>query len=699
MRFSRAFLLTILLAGAVPADAQLLMPPAAQPVPKALIFHRDTVIDNYFWLREKGNPEVLAYLEAENAYSEAMSKPFLALRDTIYSEILCRTQQTDAEVPYRQGGFFYYTRTEEGRQYPIYCRKFGKIDTTEEVVLDLNTLAGGKRFLGLGAYEPSDNGKLLFYTLDTTGFREYTAHIKDLRDGHDLRAPAGHIAGAAWAADTTTVFYITEDAAKRPCRLYRYTLATGKSTLLYEEKDELYRLAVSRTADEEFVLLTSYSSTTTEVRTLRSGNPSGAFVVFLPREENHRYYLNHRDSLFYIRTNKNARDFRIVVVPDTDPSPDRWQEFLPHRAGRRIERLDLFAGHAVITERENALVNLRVFTFADRSSRLIEFEEPVYSLAIWNDREFNTRRFRLEYQSFTTPKTVYEYDMDRRKKRIIKVTHIPGGYDPTQYVSERLYAKGLDGSGIPISLVYRKGFRRDGSAPLLLYGYGAYGASVSPSFSAPRLSLMDRGMVYAIAHIRGGGDLGEGWYEQGKLMMKKNTFTDFIACAEHLIRAKYTSAEKLAIDGRSAGGLLIGAVLNMRPDLFGVAHLGVPFVDVLNTMSDPTLPLTVQEYLEWGNPEDRTEYEYMKTYCPYTNIASTSYPDMLITTSFNDSQVMYWEPAKYTARMRALRTDHHLLLLKTNMAGGHGGSSGRYDVFREQAYIYAFFLNRLGITK
>jgi oligopeptidase B len=692
-------LLCILVLIGAPVHAQPIAPPIAGTMPKTITFHGETTVDSYFWLREKDNPEVVAYLQAENAYTDEMSKPFLALQDTMYREILSRTKQTDVEVPYRQGGFFYYTRTEEGKQYPIYCRKFGKIDTTEEVVLDLNDLARGKRFMGLGAYEPSDNGALLLYAIDTTGFREYVPHLRDLRTGRELPAPVARVASAAWSGDTTALFYVTEDVSKRPFRLYRYTLATGKSDMLYEEKDELYRILVSRTKDDAFVLLTSYSTTTTEVRFLRSGDHAGSFTLLLPREEHHRYYVDHRDSLFYIRTNKGARDFRIVTAPVSHPSPGSWREFLPHQPGRRIERLDLFAGHAVITERENALVNLRVYTIASRSFHVIDFIEPVYAVAVWNDHEFNTRRFLYEYQSFVTPTSVYEYDMDRRKKKLLKETEVPGGYDRMLYISERLYAKAPDGTGIPISLVYRKGFRRDGSAALLLYSYGAYGASVSPSFSAARLSLLDRGTVYAIAHIRGGGDLGERWHEEGKMLSKKNTFTDFIACADHLIGAKYTSRDRLAIDGRSAGGLLIGAVLNMRPDLCRAAHLGVPFVDVLNTMSDPSLPLTVQEYLEWGNPGNRAEYEYMKTYCPYTNIARTQYPDMLITTSFNDSQVMYWEPAKYTAKMRALRTDHNMLLLKTNMAGGHGGSSGRYDTFRERAFIYAFLLNKLGISK
>lgn len=674
-------------------------PPIAKKIAKVDTAHGDIRVDNYYWLRQKTDPEVVAYLEAENKYTEEVMKPTEGLQETIYKEILNRTKQTDLSVPYKLGDYWYYTRTEEGKQYPIYCRKPGSMDMQEQITLDLNQLAAGHKFMGLGLYQITDDGNLLAYSLDTTGFRQYQLHLKDLRTGAFLPESIGQVNSAVWATDNKTFFYVKEDHAKRPHRFYRHVLGGQNDDLMYEEKDELYRIGTYRSNDKKFIFLGSASSITTEVRYLPSDRPTESFKVLLPREIDHEYYVDHRDGLFYIRTNKDAKNYRLVTAPAEDPQPKNWQELLPHRPTVKLESFDLFKKHAVFNERENGLTKLRVYDFHTLKTQNIEFPEPVYSAFPSNNPEFNTTVFRFSYQSFITPSSVFDYDMETGKRALLKQTEVLGGYDPTQYSSERIYAKASDGTMIPISLVYKKGTKRDGSNPTVLYGYGSYGASMAVTFSIPRLSLLDRGVIYALAHIRGGGEMGELWHDEGKMMKKKNTFTDFIACAEHLIQEKYTSKDRLAIQGGSAGGLLIGAVLNMQPHLFKAAHLAVPFVDVINTMLDASLPLTVAEYLEWGNPNKKDEYDYIKTYCPYTNIAATAYPDVLVTTSLNDSQVMYWEPAKYVAKMRATRTDNNPLLLKTNMGAGHGGASGRYDAFKEQAFIYAFLLNQLGITK
>jgi oligopeptidase B len=681
------------------AQSQVPVPPVAKKIPKVEELHGDVRTDNYFWLREKANPEVISYLEAENAYTEAMTKNLEGLRKRIYDEILGHIKQTDLSVPYKLGEFWYYTRMEEGKQYSIYCRKKGTLEAPEQVTLDLNALAAGHKFLGLGLYEVTDDGNLLAYSLDTTGFRQYQLSFKDLRTGALLPDSIGQVNSAAWASDNKTLFYVKEDAAKRPYRLYRHVLGKTKDALLYEERDELYRVGVDRTSDKKFILFQTASAITDEAHLLRSDDPNGTFRVLYPREVGHEYNVDHREGVFYIRTNKGAKNFRLVTVPDSDPEISGWKELLPHRPGVKLESVLLFRGFDVFVERENALVRFVVSDLASGKKKEVAFPEPVYSAGPGANPEFDTKMFRYSYQSFTTPSSVYDFDMEAGTSTLLKQTEVLGDFDPRRYVSERVYAKAPDGAMVPLSLVYKAGSKLDGKNPLLLYGYGSYGMSQSASFSIPRLSLLDRGVVFALAHIRGGGDLGEEWRDNGKMLKKKNTFTDFIACAEHLIKQHYTSPQRLAIQGGSAGGLLIGAVINMRPDLFKVAHLAVPFVDVINTMLDESLPLTVGEFLEWGNPKKKEEYEYLKTYCPYTNIVAKEYPVMLITTSLNDSQVMYWEPAKYTAKMRATRTDKIPLLLKTNMGAGHGGASGRYDAFKEQAFNFAFILSQLGITE
>lgn len=691
--------LCTMITSTIEAQMQIAPPPIAKKVPKVDKIHGDVRTDNYFWLREKTSPEVIAYLEAENSYTEAMTKSLEGLRQKIYNEILGHIKQTDLSVPYKFGEYWYYTRMEEGKQYSIYCRKKGTMEAAEQVTLDLNELAKSHKFLGLGLYEVSDDGNLLAYSLDTTGFRQYQLSLKNLRTGALLPDSIGQVNSAAWAADNKTLFYVKEDAAKRPYRLFRHVVGESKDAMLFEEQDELHRVAVDRTSDKKYILFQTASAITDEAHLLRSDDPNGTFKVLYARDVGHEYNVDHREGMFYIRTNKGAKNFRLVTVTDSDPGQSNWKELLAHRPTVKLENVLLFKHFDVFVERENALVRFVVSDIRSGQKKEVTFPEPVYSAGTGANPEFDTKMFRYSYQSFTTPSSVYDFDMESGTSTLLKRTEVLGEYDPKRYTSERVYAKAPDGAMVPVSLVYRVGTTLDGKSPLLLSGYGAYGISQSASFSIPRLSLLDRGVIFALAHVRGGGDLGEEWRDEGKMLKKKNTFTDFIACAEHLVKRRYTSPQRLAIQGGSAGGLLIGAAVNMRPDLFKVAHLAVPFVDVINTMLDESLPLTVGEFLEWGNPKKKDEYEYLKSYCPYTNVEAKAYPVMLITASLNDSQVMYWEPAKYTAKMRALRTDKVPLLLKINMGAGHGGASGRYDAFKEQAFNYAFILSQLGILE
>jgi oligopeptidase B len=681
-------------------DSSIPQAPVAKKVEKKTELHGEELIDSYFWLREKSNPEVVAYLEAENAYTNAVMKPTEDFQTALYKEMLARIKETDANVPYKYGDYFYYTRTEQGKQYPIYARKRGSLAASEEITLDLNELAKGLKFLGLGQYEVSNDGHLLAYATDTTGFRQYTLHVKDLRTGKLLPDIAERVTSVAWANDNQTLFYTVEDAqTKRSYRFYRHTLGQATDDLLYEEKDELFNIEAARTRSRAFILLTSDSFNSTEVRYLPAALPAAPLQVVLPRENMHRYYVDHHGTEFYIRTNEGAKNFRLVSAPTSDPAKKNWKEVIPHRADVLLEGTDFFADYGVAYERENGLQRMRVTNLKTGTTHNLDFPEPVYAAAASANAEYDTPVLRFTYQSFITPASVFDYDMKTRKRTLLKQTEVLGGYDQSQYASERIYATAADGVRVPISLVYKKDLRRDGSRPLLLNGYGAYGYPLPINFNASRLSLLNRGVVFAIAHIRGGGEMGELWHDQGKMLSKRNTFTDFIAAAEHLVGEKYTSKDRLVITGGSAGGLLMGAVLNMRPDLFKAAVVQVPFVDVINTMLDETLPLTVGEFQEWGNPKVKAEYDYIKTYSPYENIAAKNYPTILVRTSLNDSQVMYWEPAKYVAKLRATKTDKNPLLFKTNMGAGHGGASGRYDFLHDVAFDYAFMLTQLGINK
>jgi len=677
----------------------MVTPPIARRVPRVDVVHGDRRQDDYFWLRQKDHPDVIEYLEAENAYTDAVMKPTEAFQEALYREMLARIKEDDSTVPYRFGRYLYYSRTEKGKQYPIHCRKEGS-EGAEQVLLDLNVLAEGKPFLSLGAFSVSDDGLRLAYTLDFTGFREYTLFVKDLESGELLPDRVEQVSTVAWAADGATLFYVTEDHAKRPYRLWRRRLGAAAGDLIYEEIDELFRLHVWRSRSREWLFAASRSFTSAEARFLRASEPDGVWRLLEPRGKDHEYDVDHGGPWFYIRTNGDGlRNFRLVRVPVDDPRRERWEELIPHREDVMLEDVDVFAGHYVVRERADGLERIRVVDQASGAAHAVEFPEPTYDLDEEPNAEFDAAAYRFRYQSLVTPPSVYDYDVAGRRLVLLKRTEVLGDYDPARYRSERLHATAPDGTRVPISIVYRLDTVGARPAPLVLAGYGAYGISYPAAFSSSRLSLLDRGVTYAIAHVRGGGELGKRWHDAGRMMQKRNTFTDFIAVAEHLIAAGYTAPDRLVIEGGSAGGLLIGAVLNERPELFAAAVLRVPFVDVINTMLDESLPLTVGEFEEWGNPKVREHYEYMKTYCPYTNLGPRRYPAILVRTSLNDSQVMYWEPAKYVARMRAIRLDDQPLLFKIVMEAGHGGPSGRYDALREAAFDYAFVLWRLGLAE
>ncbi|HYH07259.1 MAG TPA: S9 family peptidase [Thermoanaerobaculia bacterium] len=672
-------------------------PPVAKKVPRTITLHGEERVDEYGWLRDKKNADVLAYLDAENAYADAVMKPTEELQKKLYDEMLGRIKQTDMQVPYRRNGYFYYTRTVEGKQYPIHARKKGSLEAAEEVLLDVNQLAEGKKFMSVGAMAVSNDTNLLAYTVDDNGYRQYKLHVKDLRSGKVTENVAERVGAVVWAKDNKTLFYSTENDAKRSDRIYRHVLG-GEPALLYEEKDELYDVWVDRSRSGEWIFLVSDSKTTSEVRLLNAGKPNETPVVMVPRKTDHKYYPEHRGDLFYIMTNDAGINYRVVTTPVTDYAQKNWKELVPYRKPVRIESVDLFKDHMVVRLREGGLHQLEIYDLkTGGKSHRVSFPEPAYAVFGSANAEFDTSVFRYVYQSFITPSSVYDYDLDTREQKLLKRTEVLGGYDANKYKVERFFVTASDGAKVPVSMLYRKDLDPKKNHPTLLYAYGSYGSSQSATFSPGRFSLVDRGMIYALAHIRGGGEMGKEWHEQGRMMAKKNTFTDFIAVAEHLVKEGYTSKEKLAIMGGSAGGLLMGAVVNMRPDLFKAVMAYVPFVDVINTMSDPTLPLTTQEYIEWGNPNDKDAYLYMKSYDPYGNIEKKKYPAMLVRTSLNDSQVGYWEAAKWVAKLRAHKTDENVLLLRVNTAAGHGGASGRYDKLREDAHDYAWLLTQLGV--
>jgi oligopeptidase B len=698
-RFRLALVVALCAAPIFAQDAP--KPPTVKKDPHKLELHGETRTDDFFWLKDKKNPDVIKYLEAENAYTAAMTKKTEAFRDALYKELLGRIKQTDRAVPARDRGYWYFSRTEEGKQYPIFCRKKGSLEANEEVILDANELAKGEKFLNVGERKASDDCNLLAYTTDTTGFREYELSVKDLRTGKLIETKLVKAPQVEWAADNQTLFYLTEDDAKRAHKVWRHTLGQPKEkdTLLYEEKDELFWLELARSHDQQYLFHTSVSFTSGEQRFLKASTPTGEWKTILPRKEGHEYSADHRDGKFHIRTNQDALNFRIVTCPVDNTDPAGWKDLLAHDPGIYVEGLTLFKDFAVVNERQDANAQLRVIDFRTGLPHRVELAEPVSDTGVGLNPEFDSASVRITYSSPVTPPTEYEYDMATGARKLLKRTEVPGGFDSSAYQTERTHATSPDGTKVPISIIFKKGLKRDGTAGCLLYGYGSYGIPLEAGFTSSIFSLLDRRMVYAWAHIRGGTDMGRAWYDNGKMRNKQNTFTDFIACADHLVKEKYCARDKLAIQGGSAGGLLMGAVLNRRPDLCKAAVLQVPFVDVLTTMTDETLPLTTQEFQQWGNPKVKGDYEYMRQYCPYTNLRSTAYPSILVMTSLNDSQVMYHEPTKYVAKLRTLKTGSNPLLLKCNMDAGHGGASGRYDHLKEVAFWMAFVLDQTGMAK
>jgi oligopeptidase B len=690
---------------AIALVAQAPPPPLAAPIaritPRVDTTLGDVRTDNYFWIRDdaRKNPDVIAYLDAENRYTESVMKPLEPLVEKLYQEMKGRIKETDLSVPERIGNYYYYSRTEAGKQYPILVRKKGSLSAPEEVMLDENVEAGNRKYFRVGVSEVSPDDHLLAFTVDTTGGERYTLMVKDLTTGKILPDRVQMVNySLEWAGDNKTLFYGMGDAANRSYRILRHTLgSTAADPVIAEEPDELFGLDLEKTKDRKFILINDGSFSSTEYKYLRSDDPMGTFKVIQPKTPDLEYSVEHHGNKFLIVTNDNAVNFKLVEAPDDNPSRANWKTIVPMRDSVLLTGVDVFKDYLVLYERQKALRTMRVMNFATGQIYNVDFPEPVYTFRGGTNPEYDSNLVRFTYTSLTTPSTVYDFNMSDKTRKLLKATEVLGGYDPKLYATERTLARASDGTMVPISLVYKKPLVKDGTRPMLLYAYGSYGSSTDPTFSSNNLSLLDRGFIFAIAHIRGGSEMGRYWYDQGKLLNKKNTFTDFIASAEHLIRERYTSKEKLAIRGGSAGGLLMGAVVNMRPDLFKAVVADVPFVDVINTMMDASIPLTTGEWIQWGDPHKAEYYGYMKSYSPYDNVERKAYPNMLVTAGLNDPRVGYWEPAKWVAKLRAMKTDNNLLLLRTNMGAGHGGSSGRYDALRDMAVRYAFIIHALGV--
>jgi oligopeptidase B len=697
-------LVSVLFLSAVAAAAQS-APAPAPPIAKKIHVEKPingtVLVDDYGWLRDRNSPEVHQYLEAENAYAEGSTADEKLFADKLYQETLSHIKQTDTTVPYRKNGYWYYRRLEEGKQYPVLCRKKGTLSAPEEVMLDVNEMAKGEKFMSLGAVEISDDSNLLAYTTDNVGFRQYKLHIKDLRSGKVMADTAERVDDLTWAADNKTLFYTSEDAqTKRSDLVHRHVIGTDTAAdpIVFNEKDERYDVGVDRTRDGKFIMLDSSSHVTGEVQFLPASSPDSPWQILQPRSEGIQYHVDEGNGLFYIRVNDTARSFRVVTAPIATPDKSHWTELIAARKEVPIEDVDVFKNFYVITERVKGLAVLRVVETKSQKARSIEFPEPAYSASGAQNPEFDTDKYRYNYESPITPTSTFDYDTNKQTSQLLKQQEVPG-YDKSQYAVVRLFVPANDGTGIPVTVVYRKDKFKHGENPLFVYGYGSYGVTIDDNFSALNLPLLDRGVVTSVAHIRGGGELGEAWHDGGKMMTKRNTFTDFTDATAGLLAQGYGKPGSVGIEGASAGGLLMGAVTNLRPDLFKVVLCEVPFVDVMNTMLDPTLPLTVAEYEEWGNPNQKAAFDYMRTYSPYDNVAAKAYPAILVQTSFDDSQVMYWEPSKYVAKLRAMKTDQNPLVFFINMHGGHGGSSGRYDRIRERDRNYAFLLTQLGITQ
>lgn len=695
-----------MIAGCLSAAAQESMkPPVAKKEPKVLKIHGYTITDNYAWMRDRENPkkpEIVKYLEEENAYTESHMGPHKEFVDSLYKEMLGRIKQTDMSVPYKLGDFWYFNKTEEGKQYPSYLRSKRKDGADAEVLLDQNEMAKGLKYFSIGAFEPSDDGNMLAFSTDATGYRQYTLQIKDLLTGKMLSEKIERVTSQEWSNDGKYIFYVQEDAvSKRSDKLYRHKVgATEPDVLIFDEKDVLFSINIGRSRDKKMLFISSSAKTMGEAWYLPSDDPLAEFNLVSPRREGHEYSVDYDSGEFYILTNKEAENFRVMRAPANDPSEKKWVEFIPHNPAIKIEDIDFFKDYTVVSELENGLEYIRVTDRKTRrASTRIATPENVYTMSPGINPEYDTPVIRYNYASMITPSSTYEFNFKTRKSDLIKQQEIPSGYDKTQYETTRVWATARDGVKVPVSIVMKKGTKLDGKSPMLLYAYGSYGASMTPSFSTARLSLVDRGMIYAIAHIRGGGELGEKWRMEGRMFKKLNTFYDFVDSAKWLVANKYTSSDRMVIQGGSAGGLLMGAVSNMSPDTFHAVIAQVPFVDVMNTMLDETLPLTTDEWIEWGNPNEKAAWDYMIKYSPYENVVAQKYPNMLIEISLNDSQVPYWEGAKLAAKIRELKTDDNTILLKANMGAGHGGSSGRYDRLKEIAFDYAYALSQVGITK
>ena len=679
----------------------VITPPRALKIPRVDTLFNEIKVDDYYWLRNRNDPRVVKYLEAENDYTQKVMAHTISLQKILYKEMLARIEETDITVPVKKKDYYYYTRTEKGKEYPIYCRKYKTLNNIEEVILDQNRLGAEKNYCDIGAIQVSPNNRYLAYTVDTTGDEVYTLYIKDLKTRKLLPEKIENVGSdLIWANDNKTIFYTTLDSTQRPNRVFRHSLFNPPKTdqLVYSELDPAFYLDLSKTKDEQYILLESSTHTTTEIAFLAADHPFGRFKIIKPRRPEVEYYVAHHQNHFFILTNEDAKNFKLLQVPVSKISEENFSLIIPENDSTILEGIETFKNYLVVYERIKGLKKILIINLKDRNSYLVNFPEEVYTLWPGQNPEFNTDTLRFNYSSLTTPHSVFDYNMKIRK-RVLKKEYVVHGYDRNNYQSVRLFARALDGTAIPISLVYKKGIKKNGKNPLLLTGYGAYGASFEPYFSSRRLSLLDRGFIYAIAHIRGGGEMGRFWYDQGRLLNKTNTFTDFICCAEYLIDNGYTDPQHLIISGGSAGGMLIGAVLNMRPELFFGAVLNVPFVDVLNTMLDPSLPLTVLEYNEWGNPNNKRYYDLIRAYSPYDNIKAQAYPNILVQADWNDTRVGYWEAAKWTARLRSLKTDNNILLLKTEMGAGHSGPSGRYEYLKDIAFEYAFILDLFGIKR
>ncbi|MEJ8801387.1 S9 family peptidase [Pontibacter sp. H249] len=673
-------------------------PPIAKKVPKELSTHSDTRTDNYYWLNERENPEVISYLEAENAYTKQMLSHTEDLQEKLYDEIVGRIPQKDESVPFKENGYWYYTRFEEGREYPIFARKKGTLTATEEVMVNANERAEGLSYYSAVGMNVSPNNKLLAFGEDTVSRRKYTIRFKDLSTGQLL---TDHIpnttGGAVWANDNKTVFYTVKAPSLRSFKIFKHTIGTPSSQdkEVYHEADETFSTFIYKTKSEKYLIIGSNSTVSNEYRYLDANSPNGTFRVIQPRERGLEYSIDHFGNNFYIVTNKDgATNFKLMQTPVTKPGKANWKDVIPHREDVLLEGIEIFKDQLALQERKNGLTQIRIKKWNDpKSDYYIDFGEEAYTAYISINPDFDSNIIRFEYSSLTTPNSTYDYNMQTKQRELKKRQEVVGDFNPDNYEAKRVYATADDGTKIPISLVYRKGTKMDGSSPLLQYAYGSYGISTNPGFSSVRLSLLDRGFIYAIAHIRGGQEMGRKWYEEGRMLKKKNTFTDFIDASEYLIEQKYTNPDKLFAQGGSAGGLLMGAIVNMRPDLYKGVLAAVPFVDVVTTMLDTSIPLTTGEFDEWGNPAQKEYYDYMLSYSPYDNVKAQDYPNMLVTTGLHDSQVQYWEPAKWVAKLREMKTDNNMLLLHTNMVAGHGGASGRFERYKETALQYAFLLN------